>query len=45
MIGIAFKELFFRCSVKKEKVDGLAASNVYNDGRYAVHTKPHTQPK
>ncbi len=32
MIGIAFQVLFFRCSVKKEKVDSLAASNVYSDG-------------
>jgi hypothetical protein len=31
VISIAFHALIFRCSVKKEKVDSLAASNVYND--------------
>ena len=31
VISIAMHALIFRCSVKKEKVDSLAASNVYND--------------
>lgn len=35
MIGIAVEVLFFRCSVKKKKVESLATSNVYNDGRLA----------
>ena len=34
MIGIAVEVLFFRCSVKKKKVESLATSNVY-DGRLA----------
>lgn len=38
MIGIAFQVFIFRCSVKKEKVDSLAASNVYNDDRFAHST-------